>query len=73
MAEFDFGDCGTIILKEQNIYHTIPFKITRWIFTGKKGFIFFKGNETHMETVKRFYKILIDIKLVSNVTILKSF
>ena len=72
MGEFDFGDCGTVMLKQQDIYHATPFRTTGWIFTCKEGFVSFKGNETHMETVKGPHKVLIDAKLVPNVTALEA-
>jgi hypothetical protein len=72
MAEFNFGDCGTVILNEQDIYYTTPFRTTGWVFTCNKGFVSFKGQETHMETVKGPHKVLIDAKLALNVTALKA-
>jgi hypothetical protein len=72
MAEFDFGDCGTVMLNEQDISHATPFRTTGWVFTHKEGFVSFKGNETHMETVKGPHKVLIDAKLAPNITALKA-
>ncbi|KAF4626745.1 hypothetical protein G7Y89_g11409 [Cudoniella acicularis] len=72
MAEFDFGDCGTVMLNEQDISHATPFRTIGWVFTHKEGFVSFKGNETHMETVKGPHKVLIDAKLAPNVTALKA-
>ncbi|KAF4625639.1 hypothetical protein G7Y89_g12526 [Cudoniella acicularis] len=72
IAEFDFGDCGTVMLKEQDIYYATPFRTVGWVFTCKEGFASFKGNETHMETVKGTHKVLIDIKLALNITALKA-
>jgi hypothetical protein len=60
------------MLKEQDIYHANPFRTTGWVFTCKEGFVSFKGNETHMETVKGPHKVLIDGKLAPNITALKA-
>lgn len=72
MAEFDFGDCGTVMLNEQDISHATPFRTTGWVITRKEGFVSFKGNETHIETVKGPHKVLIDGKLAPNVAAFKA-
>jgi len=72
MGEFDFGDCGTVMLKEQDISHATPFRTTGWVFSEKEGFVSFKGNQTHMEMVKGPHKVLIDAKLALNATALKA-
>ncbi len=30
MVEFDFGDCGTVMLNAQNTHHDTPFRTTGW-------------------------------------------
>jgi hypothetical protein len=72
MAEFDFGDCGTVMLKEQDISRVTPFKTTGWFFTRNEGLVSFKGNETYMKTVQGPYKVLIDGKLALDVLALKA-
>jgi hypothetical protein len=72
MAEFDFGDCGTVMLKEQDICHISPFRTTGWIFTCQEGIISFKGKEVHAETTSGPHKVFIDSKLVPDVASLKA-
>jgi hypothetical protein len=72
MAEFDFGDCGTVMLKEQDISRATPFRTTGWFFTRNEGLVSFKGNETHMKTVQGPHKVLIDGKLAPDVPALKA-
>jgi len=60
MAEFDLGDCGTVMLKKEDIYYAIPFGTMGWVFTCKEGLISFKGEESHMETVQGLHKFLIN-------------
>jgi hypothetical protein len=72
MAEFDFGNYRTVILNKQDISYTTPFRIIGWVFTRKEGLVSFKGNETHIETVKGPYKVLINAKLAPNITTLKA-
>lgn len=71
MAEFDFGDCGTVMLNEQDVSNTTPFRITGWVFTHQEGIVSFKGKETHAATTKGPHKVFIDGKLATNVTALK--
>lgn len=71
MVEFDLGDCGTVMLKDQGTRHGDPFRTTGWVFTSEEGVISFKGQETHAPTVKGPHKVLIDGKLAPNIPALR--
>lgn len=60
------------MLNEQDISHATPFRTTGWDFTRQEGFLPFKGNETHIETVKGSHKVVIDGKLAPNVATFKA-
>lgn len=72
MVEFDFGDCGTVMLKDQDTCHGNLFRTTGWVFTCQDGVVSFKGNETHAETKQGPHKVFIDGKLASNTPALKA-
>ena len=72
MVEFDFGDCGTVMLNAQNTHHDTPFKTTGWVFSCNKGVTSFKGVEFHAPTTKGPHKVFIDGKLAPNVLALKA-
>ncbi|KAH6975816.1 hypothetical protein EDB80DRAFT_594437 [Ilyonectria destructans] len=52
MVEFDLGDCGTVMLNEQDTRHGDPFRTTGWVFTLEKGVISVKGVESHAPTAR---------------------
>ncbi|KAL8894792.1 MAG: hypothetical protein Q9207_008409, partial [Kuettlingeria erythrocarpa] len=72
MVEFDFGDCGTVMLNAQESCHDTPFRTTGWIFSCDEGIISFKGVETHAPTTKGPHKVFIDGKLAPDVAALKA-
>lgn len=72
MVEFDFGDCGTVMLNAQNTHHDTPFRTTGWVFSCNKGVTSFKGVESHAPTTKGPHKVFIDGKLAPNVLALKA-
>ena len=72
MVEFDFGDCGTVMLKDQDTCHGNLFKITRWVFTYKDKVVSFKGNESYAKTVQGPHKVFVDKKLAPNIPALKA-
>jgi hypothetical protein len=70
-VEFDLGDCGTVMLNDQDARHGEPFRTTGWVFTWEKGVISFKGEESHAATVQGPHKVLINGKLAPDIPALK--
>ncbi|KAL9103232.1 MAG: hypothetical protein Q9163_001719 [Psora crenata] len=70
MAEFDFGDCGTVMLNGQ--HHYTPFRTTGWAFSCNEGVTSFKGRETHTKTKVTTHKVFLDGKLAPDVPALKA-
>jgi len=71
MVEFDFGNCGTVMLNAQDICHGTPFRTTGWVFS-YDGVVSFKGVESHAPTTKGPHKVFIDGKLAPDVPALKA-
>lgn len=72
MVEFDFGDCGTVMLNAQKTHFDTPFRTTGWVFSCNKGATSFKGVESHAPTTKGPHKVFIEGKLAPNVLALKA-
>lgn len=72
MVEFDFGDCGTVMLKAQDACHDAPFRTTGWVFSCNEGVVSFKGVESHAPTTKGPHKVFIDGKLAPDINALKA-
>lgn len=72
MVEFDFGNCGTVMLKAKETRHKTPFRTTGWVFSCNDGVISFKGNESHAPTTQGPHKVFIDGKLAPDVPALKA-
>lgn len=72
MVEFDFGDCGTVMLNAQKTHYDTPFRTTGWVFSCNKGVTSFKGVESQAPTTKGPHKVFIDGKLAPNVLALKA-
>ena len=72
MVEYDFGDCGTVMLKAQETLYEAPFRTTGWVFSCNNGVISFKGKESYASTTQGPHKVFIDGKLALDVTALKT-
>ena len=72
MIEFDFGECGTVMLNAHDTGHDTPFRTTGWVFDYSDGVISYKGKEAHAPTTKGPHKVFIDGKLAPDAKALKS-
>jgi hypothetical protein len=72
MIEMDFGDCGTVMLQDEDCHHGKPFRTTGWKFTYDKGIISYKGNTVHAATNIGPHKVFVDGKLCPDLPALKS-
>ena len=72
MVEFDFGDCGTVMLKDEDTSHGNVFRTTGWVFTCEDGVVSFKGNQVHTANEHGHHKTYLDSKLTPNTPALKA-
>jgi len=72
IEEVDLADIHGHIFKLVDGGRFVAYEYVEGKASNKEGFVSFKGNETHMETVKGPHKVLIDAKLAPNVTALKA-
>ncbi len=72
MVEFDFGDCGTVMMKDKDTCHGGSIRTTGWAFNCDGGIVSFKGDQTHMKTTRLTHRVLINGKLAPDILALKA-